>query len=120
MSDLDDLQAALVTGGIARVYKLGEVPHKPTYPYAVLSSAPNAPQVRTLDGSGDPVGRFIAQHFGRTADSVQTLADITFATFDGKALPLTGEPVAAQEIATPPFRDADDQGVLSITHTYRY
>ena len=46
----------LTDGGIDRVYGINEVPATPAYPYAVLSLRPGAPQVRTLDGSGDPVG----------------------------------------------------------------
>lgn len=123
MNTLDALRAALDAGGIARVYKLGAVPASPTYPYAVVSNAPAAPQVRDLGGSGDPAGRFTVQHFGKSSDSIDVdggISGITFATFDGKPLPLPGTPVAWQEIATTPYRDPDTQGVLSVLHTYRY
>lgn len=120
MSDLDALIAALETAGVARVYKFGDVPPKPSYPYAVMSDAPSAPLIRDLGGSGDRVGRFTVQHFGKTTDSVSALADITFATFDGKPLPLDGEPVAWQEMATLPDRDSDDRGVIHVLHTYRH
>lgn len=119
MTTLDTLQAALVAGGVARAYKLGAVPATPEYPYAVVSNAPGAPQVRRLSGSGDPTGRFTVQHFGRSAESVDALAAKTFATFEGKQLALTGSPVAWQEIATAPYRDPDVQGVLDVLHTYR-
>lgn len=120
MTDLDALQAALTAAGVARVYKFGAVPASPPFPYAVLSDAPAAPEVRRLSGSGDPAGRFTVQHFGRTADTVTAMAAQTFAAFDGKELPLTDSPVAWQEIATAPYRDPDTQGVLSVLHTYRY
>ncbi len=120
MADLDILRAALVAGGVARVYEFGGVVPKPTCPYAVISLDPSAPQVRDLGGSGDPVGRFTVQHFGKTADSVGDIAAITFATFDGKALALSGEPVAWQEVATGLMRDPDDRGVLGVVHTYRF
>ena len=116
----DLLRVALTSAGVARVYDLGAVPAKPAYPYAVLSVSPAPPQVRDLGGSGDPVGRFTVQHFGRTDDSVTAIAAVTFATFDGKELPVAGGPVAWQEIASPAYRDPDDQGVLSVLHTYRY
>lgn len=120
MSDLDTIVAALVTGGVTRAYKFGAVPASPAYPYAVVSAAPGAPQVRTLDGSGDPMGRFVVQHFSRTHDGATDLADLTFATFDGHALPLDDAPVCWQEVTSGVYRDPDDQGVLTITHTYRF
>lgn len=55
MTDLDALQAALTAAGVARVYKFGAVPASPPFPYAVLSDAPAAPEVRRLSGSGDPL-----------------------------------------------------------------
>lgn len=112
-SDLVALRAA--TGG--RVYPVGAVPASPQYPYAVIGYAPNAPAVRDLGGSGDPLRRFTVQHFGRTADSVEAVADGTFVTFDGKEV--DGD-LCTQEIATPIFRDPDDSGVLSTTHTYTF
>lgn len=120
MTTLDALRDALVAGGIARVYKLGAVPASPVSPYVVVGSAPAAPQTRFNDGSGDREGRFTVQHFGKSADVLDDLAALTFATFDAKPLPLPGAPVAWQEIATTPHRDPDTQGVLSVLHTYRY
>lgn len=121
MSDLDALIAHLSAAGVARVYKFGAVPEKPSYPYVVLSLALGAPVVRTLDGSGDPMGRFTAQLFSRTAEPLVDAAAKTFAAFDGVELSdLPGSPVAWQELSTPPYRDPDTQGVLNITQTYRY
>lgn len=114
------LRAALVTAGVARVYDVGAVPDRPTYPYAVLGVAPGTPQVRRLSGSGDPAGRFTVQMFGRTVASVTDVASRAFAAFDGKPLPLADTPVAWQEVATEWARDPDDDGVLHILHTYRY
>lgn len=120
MGDVDALRAALVAGGVKRVYDAGSVPASPTYPYAVISASPAVPQVRTLDGSGDPVGRVTVRHFGLSHASVADIAALTFATFDGAALPLPDAPVAEQEVATDVYRDPDSQGVLDVLHTYRY
>lgn len=121
MSDLDLLVARLVAGGVTRVYKFGAVPATPAYPYAVLSPALGAPDVRMLAGPGKPMGRFTVQLFGRSADTVTDTAALTFAAFEGVELSdLTGAPVAWQEISTPPYRDPDTSGVLNITHTYRF
>lgn len=117
MSITADLVTARKVGGFTRVYPMGAVPATPTYPYVVIGYAPNAPDVRTMNGSGDPVGRFYVQHFGRIADAIEDQAAITFTTFDGKTF--SGR-VVTQEIATPIDRDPDDRGVLSTTHTYRY
>lgn len=121
MSDLDALIARLSAAGVTRVYKFGAVPASPSYPYAVLSPALGAPVVRTLDGSGDPMGRFTVQLFSRTADPLVDAAAKTFDAFDGVELSdLDGEPVAWQELSTPPYRDPDTEGVLNITQTYRF
>ena len=104
-----------------RVYELGKVPAKGSagfgYPYTVIGYAPDAPQVRTLDGSGDPERRFTAQHFGLDVASIEDQAARTFAAFDGQQVDGS---TCWQELATPIFRDADDNGVLSTTHTYRF
>lgn len=117
MSVTGDLVTMRKAGGFTRVYPLGEVPTSPVYPYVVISYAPNAPVVRTQDQDGDPVRRFVVQHFGRTADGVEDIASATFTTFDGKAF---GGDVVTQEVATLVDRDANDRGVLSTTHTYRF
>lgn len=119
MSATDDL-AAIVDALPGRTYKLGAVPAGPTYPYRVVSLAPDAPQTRNLAGPGKPSGRFTVQHFGRSVESVLETAADTFDTFDGKPLPLPGDPVAWQEIASSPYRDPDTSGVLDVLHTYRY
>lgn len=112
--------AALVTlrgGSTARVYAVGAVPATPNYPYVVIGYAPNSPQVRTLDGSGDPMDRFTVQHFGKTAAAVEAAASETFDLFDGQTV--LGQ-VCWQETASPIYRDPDAQGVLSVTHTFRF
>lgn len=113
MSTTDDL----VTMAGGRTYALGSVPASPIYPYRVIGYAPNAPVVRTMTADGEPVRRFTVQHFGRTSDSVEAIAEDTVATFDGK--PIGGD-VCTWEIGTAIDRDPDDRGVLSTTHTYRY
>lgn len=116
MSVTDELVTQRQAAG-GRVYAIGSVPASPGYPYTVIGYAPNAPVVRTADGAGDRVRRFTAQHFGRTDDSVEDVADATFAAFDGKRV--DGD-LCVQEVATTITRDPDDQGVLTITHTYRF
>lgn len=116
MSVTGDL-VAMRGGSAQRVYAMGAVPDKPTYPYTVIGYAPNAPTVRRLSGSGDPTERFTVQHFGKTADAVEAISTATFVTFEGRAI---GDSVCWQEIATPLYRDPDDNGVLSTTHIYRF
>lgn len=120
MTTTADLVAIRTAKG-GRVYELGKVPAKGTvgfdYPYTVIGYSPDTPQVRTLDGSGDPLRRFTAQHFGRDAASIEDHAGRTFAAFDAQFI---GDDLCTQELATPLFRDPDDSGVLSTTHTYRF
>jgi hypothetical protein len=112
-----DLVTARKATGFTRVYPIGSVPASPPVPYVVIGYSPNAPQVRSLDGSGDPVRRFTVQHFGSPADALEDQATKTIAIFDGKQF--AGE-TCDLEIATPIFRDPDVGGVLSITQTYRF
>ena len=116
MSVVADLVTA-AGGSAARVYKMGSVPPTPQYPYRVIGYSPNSPVVRNALGDGDPLRRFTVQHFSRTADGLEAVADATFATFDGQAI--NGD-LCTQEIATSVTRDPDDSGVLSTTHTYRF
>lgn len=126
MSDLDSLVARATSAGVLRPYKFGSVPKPPVgqdmaYPYAVLSLVPGAPQVRMLDGSGEPMGRFTVQVFARSADTLHDQAKALFDAFDGVELSeFDGAPVCWQELATAPYRDPDTAGVLDITHTYRF
>lgn len=121
MTDLDLLVSRANAAGVLRAYKFGAVPTSPSYPYAVLSLAPGAPQVRTLDGTGKRIGRFTVQMFSRTAEMLLELDSDVFAAFDAVELSeFDGDPVCWQEIATPPYRDPDTAGVLDITHTYRF
>jgi hypothetical protein len=106
-----------MAGGVAeRVFKVGSVPATPQYPYRVIGYAPNAPLVLNQLGQGDQIARFYVQHFARTVDGLEAVAEDTFATFHGKTY---GGNVISQETATPIDRDPDDRGVLTTTHTYR-
>lgn len=117
MSTTADLVALRAAVGGHDVYASGAVPQSPEYPYVVVGFTPNAPVVRSLDGAGSQVRRFVVQHFARTADGLEDVAAATFAAFDHVVV--DGE-LCQQEIATPIFRDPDDGGVLSTTHTYRF
>lgn len=117
MSDLDTLMARLTGSGVTRAYKVGAVPPLPTYPYAVVASSRLAPDARRLDGGGTAPVRFTVQMFGKTADSVADLAVKSLAAFDTYFI---GERQIRAEVTTPPYRDPDDNGVLNVTHTYRY
>lgn len=117
MSVTADLVTMRQVDGDAHVYAMGEVPPKPPYPYVVIGFGINAPVVRTQDGAGDPIRRFYAQHFARTSGVLEDQADITVSVFDGASV--SGD-VCELEVATLPDRDADDRGVLSTTHTYRF
>ena len=119
MSTTDDLVALREAAG-GRVYSVGSVPPKPAlkYPYVVIGYAPGQPATRDLGGSGEPEPRFTVQHFGKTEDGLEDIASLTFTTFDNAEI-YPGR-TCWQELATPVFRDADDHGVLNLTHTYRY
>lgn len=116
MSTVSDL-VTMAGGNAAKVYAIGAVPDNPGYPYRVLGYVPQAPVVRNSLGGGDPVRRFYVQHFGQSGASLEYVANATFAAFDGKAY---GGDLITQETASAIDRDADDRGVYSTTHTYRF
>lgn len=120
-TDLDHHVTKLTTAGVDRAYKLGSVPESPAYPYAVLSLDAGRPNARGLDMEAGKVYELAVQCFGRTQDAVRDVARLADDAFDGEALTdITGSPVAVRELATRPFRDPDDQGVLNILHVYHY
>ena len=121
MSDLDDLMQLAVDAGISRAYEVNKVPTTRSWPYAVFSlSSPND-LGRTLDGSAWTDRRLVVQMFGKSHDSVTATADKADAAFKDQCLTdFPDEPFCWREIATGPYRDPDDSGVLSIVHTYRF
>jgi hypothetical protein len=114
MSVLTDVVAAIKAGGVTRAYKMNEVPSTATYPYAVAGLTSPDKVARTADGAGADLYRATVQFFGRDIDGVLDIADK--GDLDGKYV--TGR-LIARDMATPPDRDPDDQGVVSILHTYR-
>ena len=120
-AELDALIDRAEAVGISRVYKLGAVPDSPAYPYAVVGLGSPDAQGRTLDGSAWTDRRFTVQMFGRTHDSVLDLALLADAAFEAQTLTeFDDSPLSWRELSTPPYRDPDDAGVLSILHTYRF
>lgn len=114
MTTLADLTSALTTAGVTRVYKLNAVPASPTYPYAVVGLGSPDKIARTTNGDAADLYRATVQFFGHTHDSVLALAttgDLDGTYIDGY--------LVERELGTPPYRDPDDSGVLSILHTYR-
>lgn len=122
MSDLDLLVTRATTAGAARVYKFGDVPPSPAYPYMVLGLDTGTPSGRRTSGHSPSMRwRVTAQLFGRTWEAVKDMADYADAAF--KDQPLTEFPAApfsVREMATPPDRDPDAEGVLYALHTYRF
>lgn len=119
MSDIDTILEHAEGAGVKRAYKAGAVPPKPSHPYVVLALSRLAPDTRTLDGSGNVPRRLSAQMFGKTHESVSDLADLVLSAFDAEFV----DGFEAQfrvEVTTPPYRDADDNGVLNVTQTYRF
>lgn len=114
MTLLDDLAAA-VAEDLPRVYKLGEVPEKPAYPYAVVGLGAPDKFARTMNGQAADTHRATTQFFGRDIDGVldfATLGDLDGRFIDGRLI--------TRDIASPPFRDPDDDGVLAVTLSYRF
>jgi hypothetical protein len=71
---------------VHRAYKLGAVPGRTAYPYAVLALDSGTPNGRTADAKAGRVYRLTVQMFGREADAVTDLARIADEAFEGVAL----------------------------------
>jgi len=113
------LVTARKSGGFARVYEHNAVPEMPEYPYVVVGYSPQAPEVRGLISGGTLVRWFTVQHFARTVDALEDVTSATAALFEGQ--PITGlSDMCDLLVASQPYRDPDDNGVLTITHTYRF
>lgn len=115
MTSLSDLVSGIQSAGVVRVYKLGEVPASPGYPYAVVGLASPDKIARTSDGLATNLDRFTVQFFGRDIDGVLDIA--AKADRDGKFI--DGR-LCTREISTSPYRDPDDSGVLAVLHTYQF
>lgn len=114
MTQLDDLVAAVQSGGVTRVYKLNEVPSSPAYPYAVVGLGSPDKIARTGNGIAGDLGRATCQFFGRDIDGVLDIA--TKGDLDGRRI---GDRLVTRDVTSAPYRDPDDSGVINITHGYR-
>jgi hypothetical protein len=121
VSILDDLVTLAEDAGINRVYAIGSVPATPTYPYVVVGADTGTPGLRRVGGGSTRKERRVTvQVFGRTTGSVLNLADLADDAFEDKVLSaLDGGPFSMRELQTGILRDPDDNGVLSILHTYK-
>ena len=112
---------ATATASVTRLYALGSVPPKPTYPYGVQSSSLGRGDAYTLDAvEGLRWGRIVVQTFGKTQDSAVALAEQARGELVGSTLAVTGyatTPIRA-ELDPQIGRDPDDNGVVDVTATY--
>lgn len=124
MSDLDLLKTRLVAAGTTRVYKAGEVPPGPTYPYSVVGLDTGTPSSGRTDGRFPNTRyRLTVQMFSRTDDGLRDLATEADEAFKEVCLTeLDGDPYCWRELAAPvpPQRDPDGGSVLYALHVYRF
>lgn len=114
MSLLDDLVSAVEAGGVLRVYKLNEVPANPAYPYAVVGLGSPQKVWRTTNGAAGDLAMATAQFFSHDIDGALDIA--TLGDLDGQFI--SGR-LVSREAASPPYRDPDDEGVVTISHAYQ-
>lgn len=117
---LADIVTLVQSAGVARVYEENKVPVTPSYPYAVLGSSYGAPGAQTTDGHRHVTRWVTVRIFGKTAASLDAVAEDVDAALNGRSLPLPGSPVAEFLQANQTSRDADDSGVLGTVLIYRY
>ncbi len=122
MSDLDLLRDRLVTAGVKRAYKVGEVPASPAAPYCVVNLDTGLPQNRRATGHASTSRyRIAVQMFGQSETAWRDMARLADLAFDCQSLTeLDGDPFSARELATLPIRDPDAETLLSGVHTYTY
>lgn len=117
---LADIAAQLVAEGVKHVYAENAVPKLPEYPYVVVASSYGAPAAATMNGHSHTPRWLTVKAFGRTIAALEATTDAIDAAFNGRALPLPGDPVAEFLQANQMSRDAADGGVLGMVLTYRY
>lgn len=120
MSDIATLVTYLTGAPLARVYPINGVPEKPEYPYVVVTLSHAAPGPATSDGHKSTPKRLLARAFARNADTLEEACAAIDARLNGRAMPLTGAPVAEFEMATDIDRDAATAGVLGSLMTYKF
>lgn len=120
MSEIATLVTFLTGGSLARVYPTNAVPEKPDYPYVALSLSHAAPGPATADGHKSTPKRLVARAFARTSDGLEEVCDALDSRLNGRALPLSGAPVAEFEMSTDVDRDAATAGVLGSLMTYKF
>lgn len=123
MSDIAKLVTHLTGAPVVRVYETNQVPATVPpngYPYVVVALSYAAPGVATVDGHKSTPRRLTVRVFARTAAALDAWCGAVDARMNGRALPLTGSPVAEFEMSAEVQRDPDDAGVLGALMTYKF
>lgn len=118
----DDLLGRLTSPtALERVYKLGDVPASPKYPYAVIDLDTGRGGTNDRDGGGGTkrVWTAVVQIHSRSLDGLLDYANAVDAVLYDRVLPIPDRPFSRRDIASRVLRDPDDGTVLSLTHVYR-
>lgn len=111
--------ARLEAAGTSRVYPAGEVPDRPTYPYAVVSTS-DTPAYNHAGQHSASSWRINVQGFGKTYDECARMVERADAAFLGQVL-TEYDPDASpcrRDILNGPERDPDGGGVLGALASY--
>lgn len=114
---------AAATAGVARLYKINEVPTSPTFPYASFSALLGEGDSYLLDASeGVRWGQVVVQAFGRTGTSAGAKLEEVRAALVGTSLDITGYDTTPCRAELRPVivRDPDTAGVVGVTATYTF
>ena len=124
-----EVNAAAVAGalaaGVARVYRLGEVPAggDRKYPYAVVAASFDQATTYTLEARhGVKVIRLTTQAFGRTVDAALDIDQRLRDAFLDERLPVAGwdcDPAVLQ-VGGAVVSDPDAGQVIGVTSTYLF
>lgn len=115
MTDLDDVLAAVVAGGVPRAYKPNEVPDDPQTPYTVVSVTRDLPRNRTLEGSaGTWDRRTTLQSFDIDDDGALDFDRMAVNALDGRVV---AGGMWQVQVGSVLVRDPDNRGVIGVTST---
>lgn len=116
---VDKVKAA----SVSRVYKVGEVPASPAYPYATVAATFDSALAYTIDGDhGVGDYRITTQSVGSVYDAAAAVDDLARGALLDQRVTVDGRSYGPgrMQVGAALVRDPDGGSVITITSTYLF